>query len=86
MQKRVFAMRLVLAGLISNTGVGGKDTRVVLFVSLNSFIDIQNRYLLNVENMTVGGDTKEPRESGPQDTQRVFCCLARGEERHKEVD
>lgn len=27
MQKRVFAMRLVLAGLISNTGVGGKDTR-----------------------------------------------------------
>ena len=37
--------------------------------------------------MTVGGDTKEPRESGPQDTQRVFCCLARrGEERHKEVD
>jgi len=34
----------------------------VLFVSLNSFIDIQNRYLLNVENMTVGGDTKEPRE------------------------
>lgn len=34
----------------------------MLFVSLNSFIDIQNRYLLNVENMTVGGDTKEPRE------------------------
>lgn len=33
----------------------------MLFVSLNSFIDIQNRYLLNVENMTVG-DTKEPRE------------------------
>jgi len=48
-------------GLISTEGEDGKE-RVVLFVSLNSFIDIQNRYLLNVENMTVGGDTKEPRE------------------------
>lgn len=53
----------------------------MLFVSLNSFIDIQNRYLLNVENMTVSRDTKEPRERALRYATGVLLFVARrGEE------
>jgi len=62
MQKRVSSPVMRLVSSLISTGEGGGS--VVLFVSPSSFIDIQNRYLLNVEreNMTVGGVTKEPRE------------------------
>lgn len=68
-------MRLV-SRLIS-TGEGGRS--VVLFVSPISFIDIQNRYLLNVEreNMTVGGVTKEPRERPSRYATGVLVFIAR---------
>lgn len=71
MQKRVSSPAMRLESSLISTGGGGGS--VVLFVSPSSFIDIQNRYLLNVEreNMTVEVELQKSHESGPRDTQRV---------------
>lgn len=55
----------------------------MLFVSPSSFIDIQNRYLLNVEreNMTVGGVTKEPRERPSRYATGVLVVFSTEEEK-----